>query len=263
MFHVVRSLLASRYPVATVYDVRDDITNLTTYTFSNCTFPPPPAAPVRSNATADWDSMPHSPSFGMWYILIHGWNATPPFTVSTVTVGGVSATVGRDQGGVQSTSDAIFFVNPLNIGNVANNDIVVTWSEAMASCAIAVVGVTNCGQHGAAPFGTGSSAASTSTSINISPTVGTNRVGLDSSVGVVVCTSAISTTAFPSCDAIGRNSGVVEPQLLYHGTNAEFTYAGFFTYSPSMLMDDGTNALSLAINWTGTTTKDVAAVTIF
>lgn len=253
-----------RRPYAVLYDLREDLTDLTTYTFTNCILPPVSANPYVQTATGDNDNLIHSPGHVLTLIGIHAEDALSAYTVSSVTVGGQTASSGRDNGGLQAISSAIFFLNANRRQEATGSDIVVTFSEAITGCAISVVGVHNVASNSAIPFGTGSSATATGV-VTVSLQGGTARTCVDTAMsGFVISTCATGGgTTQPQCTTLGSRSGLYEPVMLYSASNVEFDYAGWFAYSPQMMMDAGADAMQTVTSWSGSNTKDAAGVAIF
>lgn len=109
-----RKVASSASKVLTFQNSYTDTTNQTTYTYSSC-----------SIGTAASDRRVH----------VGGWSSNNTRTVSSVTIGGVSATINIQSGGVGNGTS---FIATANVPTGTTADVVVTWSGAQIRSAIGV-----------------------------------------------------------------------------------------------------------------------------
>jgi hypothetical protein len=245
------------YPVVRLTDLRTDTTDTNVYTFTACQID------LGGSLTSADDEIltnahVRAASKRALVVAVHGEDAAATFNVSGVTLGGVSGTEHYDRGGagagvLVNTACYIFF--PDTLGSITTTDIVVTFSENVTSCAIAVISIENIRKFdpntsGADTTGTGDlTVATTATSYTIP------------GFPVYLAFSTINATGEAVSFVLNYGSGaggsLPQPQLLYESDNGEMGYAGAWAWS----YPAGSHAgASWTISWSGTADADAIAV---
>lgn len=139
-------------PDVSFVETDTDATSQTTYTFS-------------SASLGDADALREV------FVIAYGGLSTAR-TLSSGTIGGVSATIATNQYGGSSAQQAIMFAS---VPTGTTGDVVVTWSGAADSCRIAIYRVVNRGNFGSNETDSATSVSGATTAITVSATtVNTN-----------------------------------------------------------------------------------------
>lgn len=153
------TILRGQVPSVKLTDLRNDVSDLTTYTFTNCAIGPITFG-VAGAGTPIPGQVLRSSGFRNIAVIVHGEDAATSFSVTGVTIGGVSGTEQIDRVGATSAiNTAIYTWAGSTLDGIANTNIAVTWSEAITSCAIGVLSIENMpmlvGLSSASAVGTG------------------------------------------------------------------------------------------------------------
>lgn len=249
-------ILRRKAPLVKVLDVREDTTDLTTYTFTNCNIC---LGSAQHDLAYMYGTQAHVRSSGHRNILvvIHAEDATTTFGVASVTIGGVAGTEDIDRGGgTNAINTAIYRWASGALDTIANSDIVVTFSEAVTACAIGVLAIENIGLNNRV-----SGSASTATG-TLSDTIAANLTLYETHpyciIGLTCATGTGGTELSQStADTSSTGSGQVSHMFLYEGHNAEIDYACWWTYLPQY--PGGNVPFRVVSAWSGTGAGDQAA----
>ncbi len=253
------SILKRQIPNVKVTDIRSDVTDLTTYTFSACSL-----GDLGTTATLTVDiqntvSSLQSTGRRTIAVIVHGKDTATGFSVNSVTIGGVAGTEQEDRlGGTSTINTAIYTWNTDALRGITDTDIVVTWSEAITGCAIGVVTIDNLGLYQAlASESAVSSAATSLTGAASSSGVISSFYAILGGATCITSGETFSVQCFPATTAspIGPH-----PTILYDESNGDFAYAAFWTYSAQML--SGNVPYVVTTDWSGATGNDVAVLAI-
>lgn len=270
MIHpVIAHILAPKFPRVLLLSTANSTSDLTTYTFSAMDIGGLHAAHPFSAEETIPSSMPGPPlaSSGRKTILaiIHGEDANATFNVSSVTIGGVAGTERVDRGGgTNAINTAIYSWNPADLAGIANTDVAVTWSEAITSCAVGIVEVSNVRGFGAA--GTMSATGTGLITGALSPIGSADQV----IGGAVIMGSTCATGGGTELPEFGFNTGALltgtdsfNPTTLYEGNNAEIDFAAAYYILPTYQYPGATpRRFEPAVSWSGAGAGDAAAVWI-
>ena len=240
-------------PRAKVLDVRDSVSDLTTYTFTAVNIPEIGTTMSEVEAYGA-GPMLRTPSRKIIYVIVHSEDAAVTWTASTCTLGGISSSKVVDRGGASTIIDtAIFRFGALTAADpLPNTDIVVTFSEAITACAIGVVLVENVAIVNTIAVDSGA----TSGVDNVNPA--TNFVNADTNNFMLLGTTHTlgNLTETVQTEAYG-SAGGFQPQLLYESSNAEMSYAAYFSTCPQW---NGANGfvLGTTTSWSGASGFDNA-----
>lgn len=261
-----RLLLKTSMPQVKVTDVRSDITDLTTYTFTNVNLGDLGTQTTPTLGNYNDQSVLRSPTNRTIAVMVHSEAAAVTWTVSTCTIGGVAGVKPIDRGGATTAiNSAIFLYNAASLQGIANTDIVVTFSKAITSCAIGVVSIENFNYNRNGALGTGSanSAAGAAVSTGGSTTSTENSVA-----GTMVLACSTHTTGLETVQFTARpdaQSGNYEPYLLYDQNNAEIGFAAAWAYNPgypSLAVTAAGGFPQVRCDWSGAGAFDLVVCTI-
>lgn len=250
MSPVAHSLVYKRAaPRIRVLDVREDVTDLTTYTFTACNID---LGGTGSETGDVYGTNPHVRvnSKAAIIVLVHAEDAATTFSVNSVTIGGVSGVEQQDRGGgTNAINSATYSWNTAALFGITTTDIVVTFSEAVTGCAIGVLLVENIGLHIRMHGGgnTGTAAFNVSTTASPDEPYYFQLVATTQSAG-----SGAETALFENCF---NNSINFPPMLLYEASNAEFAYAAAWTYT-AHYCPAGQDRMR--VDWSGTSAFDAS-----
>lgn len=262
LHHALRHVLAPKLPSVRLLATASNTNDLTAYTFTAVDiggFGARHPMGAHENVLLN-NPMLSSPGRAAIVVFVHGEDAAATFGVNSVTIGGVSGTEIFDRGGVtQAVDSAIYIWSAGDLAGIANTDIVVTWSEAVTSCAIGVVEVSNLRSFGVLASGSAFGAS------NLAVTV-TGVADEEAVIGGVVlfCSTCVTgaSTEFPSFEIAGAAvppADGFEPCQIYHESNAEIDFAAFY-YLISSVDLGGADRSRFQGNWSGAGQADVVAV---
>lgn len=239
-----RTIFESHRPRITVWDQRNSTSALTTYTFSSSDTPE--LGSVLSTADV-YGTNPHVKSNGRKMVLaaVHAEDAATLYTVDSVTLGGVAGTEASDRGGNTVVSAAIYYWDASSLAGITNSDVVVTFSEAVSSCAVVIMLVDNVGV--ATPIATGVTAAVSQTPALDVADMNMFMLGVATSATA----SGAETVAFGNLQA--TNGGGYWPEWLYEGSNSVMTWAGAIVFFPGY---NGGQRTEFRPTWSGAGTSD-------
>lgn len=255
-----RSIFRPSAPKVTLTDLREDISNLTVYTFSGCNISYGAGGTLSSESSDNViaganGSYPRASSRSIIIVTIHAEDAALTFGISGVTLGGVAGSEEADRGGGTSAiNSGLYWWRTADIVNITNTDIVVTMTEAVTGCAIGVLRIDNIGT--AQKSGTNSGNVGTG---EISQSVNQNQAAVSSNHGlfgilVSTCATGGGTERFQVDHIIGSDTthrngmGLL---MLYEGSNAEFDYGAAFVYLPQYVSSEVTAPLFIGAQWSG------------
>lgn len=252
-------ILRPTAPQVKLLDLREDTSDLTTYTFANCVVSPTGGTADFNYNTNDPRNLPRlrSTTRSAIVVIVHAEDALATFGVSSVTLGGVSGVERVDRGGgTNAINTAIYSWTTDIIEGITNTDIVVTFSEAVTGCAVAVIEVSNIG-----PFFLMSVSAQTATG-----PIGLNGNGAQEFISAVaVIGSTMITGAGSEVFTFSANSNPHSnfyPVMLYEASNSEFAYAGGYAINKNVNGQYGVSEFRISVDWSGATAGDAAAVFI-
>lgn len=243
------TIFRSRTPVVQLLDLMDSVSDLTTYTFSNRSLARP-----FSNAgmTLGTDPGQRSSNNSVIIACIHSEDAISTWTVSSVTIGGVAMTVRRDRGGgTQLVNSAIFSVYPSALAAITTTDVVVTFSETVACCAVGIFEVSNLAY---CQFVASSAVGGTGTN---TPNPAVTTPAAEHDLSFFHCGAGTHDTSGTSMQiSQGEASGSYRPTLIYEGSNADMSYAAWWTHGNFYPGLDTTNFTQQAITWSAVGSRD-------
>lgn len=228
----------NNFPRVELLDFREDVTDLTTYTFAKMALDLGGTRSVASEAYGT-DPQGRSDSKSALLMFVHAEDALTVFTISTCALGGVNGTILTNINAANTAGTAAVLWPTQVLDTITGTDAVVTFSEAITGCAVGLLKISNIGvlqnvvafnlnSTGIMPFG-----------FDITPTQTDLGALL---VGGFTCDGLESFSIVPA-------TGVPDPspcwQILYQGQNAEFSYAAAWNYSPQY---NGSNSHALAAN---------------
>jgi len=249
---VWRTFFQSPAPLIKVLDIREDVSNLTTYTFTAVNIPD-----LGSNRgvtdTNGTNPMLKSASNKNIIVFIHGEDAATAFSLSSCTLGDVAGSELTDRGGATNAiNSGIYYWRSSVLDDIATTDIVVTWSEAVTGCAIGVCSAENVSfatANGGSVTGTGT----LSMLPNPSPTA------LETFPTIIVASTLSAGAGAETFQLLqSTGTGAVSPMLLYEGSNAEFSYAAAYTYLPSWY-GENISPITMDVSWSGATAGDATS----
>ncbi len=248
------SILMPLVPNVRLLDVKSDVSDLTTYTFTACNLGM--IGLVSSPAANVYGTNPllRSAQRNMIVVCIHGEDAAVTFNVTGVTIGGVAGTEGPDRGGATNAiNTAIYYWRADQLQGIANTDIAVTFSEAVTSCAIGVMSVENLSLC-ARVAGAASNTFTGTGTLTLGPTMTVENIDFGV-VGIFAasCVAGGGTEGF----AIQSGIGGTPPDILYSGSTAEMDYAAAWSRSSQW---NGANdkPIEFLASWSGTGAGDAA-----
>jgi hypothetical protein len=252
-------LFTRKAPLVKLMDLRVDTADLTTYTFSACNIGDLGTEVSEDETSSIEISLPRTPGRKFLAVCIHGEDAAATFSINGCTLGGVAGVERVDRGGATAVvNSGIYTWNTDIIQNLANTDIVVTWSEAITSCAIGVLSVENMG-----PFDRINSANNQGTStMSLSPSASAKADIYTLMIGCGSCSGANTNFEVEARNAAGITTQVNgnHPDLLYSGTSAELSYAAFWMFSNQYVTPD-MPPCRIECDWSGADGADVVGVT--
>lgn len=274
---LVQRLVCPTRPRPKVLDLKTDTANATTYTFSGMNLSlggvgvgyHGVATAAENPGGRDIPSGIHrATSRSAILSVIHSEDALATFDVSTVTLGGVSGLQAHDRGGVTSAiNTAIFYWDSIALQGISNTDLVVTHSEAVTSCAAALIRVDGVKTmvHMGSGDNVGTGAIQLGISQNQSFMEGPYSWGIIASTLLTDSSTEALSWSLSSSFASGafsyNNIGVCEH--LYEGSHAEAAYAGLFFYIPQYIYTDGNasdQVIGCDISWSGAGAGDAIGV---
>lgn len=224
-------------PNVELLDFRENVTDLTTYTFTGMCIN---LGTTRSVAGEGYTTDANTRSRGKsaLLMLIHAEDALTVFTVSTAALGGVNGTILTNiNAAVLGGCAAVLWPTQL-LDAITGTDAVITFSEAITGCAISLLKLSNLG------------CLQNMVAFNLAST-GLLAFGFDVTIAQTE-QSALLVGGF-TCEgvegfAIDFSHGVApDPcagwQTLYQGSNAEFSYAAVWGYTAQYV---GQNSHALA-----------------
>lgn len=247
------TLFRSPIPQVKLYDVKSDVGNLTTYTFSNCSIPD--LGSDDDNGVFQTNPHQRSPSRKTLVIIVHAIDALTVYTVSTVTLGGVGVSLHADGGGGIVANTAVAYDPASKYRGITTTDVVVTFSEAITSCAISILVVSNIGVQNS--FG---SVANNGTGVfTAAPSV--TAFAAETFPVFILGSTCVTAAGGETVSFSPLNSGCVAPMLLYEASHAEATFAAAWTYSPQWNAGN-TVPLDMNVSWSGAGAADCTGVCI-
>lgn len=250
------AILKPSLPRVTLTDVREDVSDLTTYTFTSCNLGDFGGTGGNTADAYGTNPTPRVASRKFVYVIVHGEDAATTFGVNSVTINGLGGSETVDRGGATNAINTALYVFSTEIlSGITNTDIAVTFSEAVTGCAIGVILVENI--TGAQNVG---SASASNTGI-MTAAAGNGLTGAQNNLLVLSASTCITggATELPEFDAV-QTSGNYWPVLLYHGSNAEFDYAAAWSYGAGYF--SGLTEYGNRVQWSGIGAADLINVVI-
>lgn len=254
---VFQHLLGSNMPIAKFLDMQTDTANLTTYTFSAVNIGHFSGTNSLLDTLGTDASTARSQERKVILVCIHAEDALTAFTVSSCTIGGQTGIIRIDSGGIQTVTTAIAAFTTEQLSFISNTDVVVTFSEAVQTCAIGVIELTNIGQNIYFRNNTGQGTGEIVISADCTPV--NCEIGVFS-LYASTCATASGAEEFRwrSIDSLPQAG--THPELLYEGSNAEMSYGAVWQYCRQWNGVANSWAGGVAIDWSSTGITDVASV---
>lgn len=237
-------------PMVELLDLRSNTADLTTYTFAGSCIN---LGTVASIAGDTYAANPQVRSRGKRFIVVnvHGMDALTVFTVSTCSIGGVNGTKLADAGSESQLVLAATFVWDTNaLQGITNTDVVVTFSEAVTSCAVGVLSVSNIGVFQNVTTHTWSSASDTLSMINTPAPALIEHNALLIGAGTFNGANATPVLFENSAGSAAGAEGSRSVEILYTGGNAEMSYYCGWSYSPQYNFNNPVTA-GFRVDYTG------------
>ena len=261
---ILRHILTPNNPAVKLLSTASDTTDLTTYTFSAMDIggfgDSHPFGSDQANTTTS--ALLSSPGRAAIACIVHGEDAATTFGVSSVTIGGVAGTEAVDRGGGTSAiNTAIYIWTGESLRGIANTDVVVVWNEAVTSCAVGIIEITNLTCYAA--LASGSAQGTGAVNAPIINLADSSRF----SGGIAIFGSSCVTgggTETPEFNLIAGTTqplDAMNPTLLYHGNNAELDFAAAFSLVTGTFHDPiSTVRLGASVSWSGTGAGDLVGI---
>ena len=253
------AMLSRPRPDVKLLDVRSDVTNLTTYTFTSVNLGD--LGGTMSTSGDAYSANPHvkAKSRKMVAVIVHGEDAATTFGVNSVTIGGVAGTENIDRGGATVlVNTAIYWWPTSALQGITSTDVVVTFSEAVTSCAIGVVLIDNIGLIIDLGPSTAQDAGTGTMQITITPALANSTSDAVILFGST-CATGTETVQFNS-DNTGLATSIgcqgMPINTLYDSSNAEIAFAAGWTWIPAYPAGAFN---SFTIVWSGTGACDAVA----
>lgn len=267
MYHPAHRLLLRRArPEVKLLDVRDDVADLTTYTFTDVNIGDLGAARIIAQSQMSNVHTLRSPSNKAIVINVHAEDDAITYTVSSCTLGGVAGLKTVDRGGgTNAINSAQFIWSSAQLEAIANTNVVVTFSEAVTTCAIGVMSIDNLSYVRSSGIGTSSSTGTGAINVGGSSTSVEN--GIRHVAAIMASTHATGGgTAHITVDPYRGSSGdgTWQPTILYEGSNAEMDFAGAWTFIPGIALGPINSAFlpGFTVDWSGAAAFDACCSTI-
>lgn len=242
---VFRSIFNPAQPLVKVLDVVSSTANATSYTFSAANIGD--LGSVLSISGDAYGTHPHQRSSGRKaiFVCVHGEDSATSFGISSVSIGGVNGSESMDSNGNVLATMGLYYWNTAALAGITGTDVVVTFSEAVTSCAIGVLGVENIGlfDHTASGFNSGTGGIS----LDLNP--GTPPIIDTYALQIIVSTCVTETELFSIANGAGGGS---PPQILYADANAEIAFAAAYNYVPQYAGDATSGVFPVIVSWDGT-----------
>lgn len=260
---IIRLLTAPTQPIAKLLDLRSSITDLTTYTAGfenlNCS-----VYGGGGFISADTPNLGAGvPAIGRTLILaiLHAEDAAITFTVTSFSIGGVAGTELVDRGGGTSAiNTAIYSWDATELSNAANTNGSIVFDEAITSCAVGIIAVSNIAYR--TPMGSGAGvSAGGSVVISVANTAAQMEQWIRKGIVIVGSTCAVNTEApdwdfFASASLQGR-----KPVVLYESSSAEIAYsAAYYLMESPIFAPSNLVVTNAACTWNGAGAGDGAGI---
>ena len=249
-----RSLLIDPRPLVKLCDLQSSVADLTTYTFTNVN-----VGDLGSTSSTNPGSVSdllgtnahvRIKSKKVFFVIVHAEDAAATFGITSVSMGGVALQEQVDRGGVTNAINTGFYaLGTANLRDMVGTDVVVVMTEAVTSCAIAVLSVENLGLC----EGLNNKNGTGTTEVTLAPDCNAENLNTFE-FGLYA-----STLAATGQTCIWRSpplSGAVAPMLLYDEANAEMSYSAAWNYSPGY-NGNNVNTCGVICDWSGATAFDV------
>lgn len=196
----------------------------------------------------------------MIVVCVHGEDSATLFSVSSVTIGAVAGTEQVDRGGATSAiNTAIYTWAAQALADIANTDVVVTWSENITACSIAILVLDNMVQTAqiAADVAVGTGALELLPTLAIEPiwpwfvTV----IASTCATGGGTEVASLNELSTFANQPLGTN---YFPMQMYADSSANIDFAGAVAFSPSVpALND---QFGFKVSWSGAGAGDAVAV---
>lgn len=236
-------------PKATLLDLKKSTGNSTSYSFtdvnlrigSNGSF----ATESLASGSAD-GAYPHTESEYLLAIIVHQLDSATVFGVNSVTFGGVPLTETIDIGPSANLSNtAMYWTTGAALADIATRTVVVTPSESITGCAIAVVGISNFGAAQTRAVGSSTGNGGMPINIGSADIAGPNYFVL----GGLTCVGGTQENLiWNHMDGDGPLAGL---ELLYEDNTTEFSLAGYFAHSRQYIGIPPTSPGYVNTDWSG------------
>lgn len=251
------SILAPTTPVVKLIRVENSVSDLTTYTFSNTT--PPNLGTCISLSGQTYTTAHHVRSRGrkFFIVVVHAEDSITTFGVNSVTLGGVAGTEVVDRGGGGSAiNTALYTWSADDLRSITTGDIVVTFSEAVTSCAVSLLEVENVGIF--ASVGSGSTQGTGELGVFVVPSL----EAADRSLLVVLAgtCAGVEDALFTLPGSAGGGAGMEYPKFLYGSSNAEMSFAAAWAISKGYTPARG---LGFYLSFSSTGSGDAVAAAFY
>jgi hypothetical protein len=147
-----------------------------------------------------------------------------------------------------------------SLGSIANTDVVVTFSEAVTSCAVGLLLVEGIGY----PVLIGADSATSTSTIGLASTPTGSELMLQAVQIVPASCVTGGGTEFPEWDngwnGASRQSQFPEFTQLYHGSNAEMDFACAYSVVSTNAGANPSASFAVTVRWSGTGAGDAVSV---
>lgn len=252
------TLFRRKAPLVKVFDVRSDEADLTTYTFTECNIPEIGFGGYEALLTygTHLPGVLRTPDCNAVVVIAHGEAATATFGVNSISLGGVAGFERIDRGGGTSAiNTAIYIWTSGQLASITNTDIVVTWSKAITSCAIGVLGIYNIGPLSFVGSGTGQSTTSLNADVPVNWTG--HETHLLAIGGSTLSVGAGAEGFNVNMQGISGGGYGREANVLYEEFNTEISFAAFWGYTDQYCADQDP-IYGVRGSWSGAAVADIA-----
>jgi hypothetical protein len=254
----LNTVLSPQRPNVTLMHTASSVSALTTYTFTGASL----SNFGGTNSFVDGyttDPNVRIASKKFLAVLVHAEDSATVFSISNVTIGGVSGVEAVDRGGAtQAINSGIYIFSTDSLAGITSSDVVVTMSEAVTGCAIGVVEVENVSTYGTVTSGSGLSSGIISADLVAPSLAVTDRNMLI--LAASTCLVGTETAQFYFAEQISTTSSFFAPQLLYDLSTANYAYAASWAYS-SQYIASNTNRINCS--WSDVSQADMAAALFY
>jgi hypothetical protein len=254
---VLNHLLQRPLPQVRLVDLMDSVADSNTYTFSNRPLNAYlPGGGIAAHTTGVTPFI-QSHSRGMLVANIHSEAAAVDWSLTSITLGGVAATIGYDRLGATSAVNTVMAAWPISaLANIANTDIVVTHSKSVTSTAVGILLVTNI----AFPELNGGDGDVGTVTLSIAPAgSGLTFHNAFGFIGATTCVTGGGTekVSFDNGVFASKTSSMPGHILLYESNNAEIDFACAWNAASFVMGLTSSTHFGTIARWSGSGAGDL------